>query len=216
MHNYRFEINKGGAHQNMTEEPWTLNPDLNEERIVEIANFIAEVRGEVIDLHDDTLGDTRLSLGMRAYECCRSRIISEANSGTWPWLSILTPNGRFTFLIGETPVRFVRNDPEQLPSDKLIPSEETEIQMKLFADTNDHSDIRWFVVIDTFYKNVADNMYFVGYNDHGEIVSQWDIPLQPSSVALAPLEELHADVVAIEQAPIKIRKPKTTTIESNE
>lgn len=189
----------------MNNKPWDINPDLKEDRIIEIANMICEVRGEVIDLHDVILGDTRLSLGMRAYECCRSRLISEDSQGTWPWFSILTANGRFTFLFGKTPVRFVRNDPENLPSEKLIPSPEASIQMGLFEDDFDYADTRWFFVIDTFYKNVADNMYFVGYNEHGDIVCKWDIPLEQKTVMLSSLEEEVIKPTEISKAPIKVK-----------
>lgn len=171
----------------MTKRPWEFNEDLERDRIVDIANLLVEVRSQVIDLHDENLGDTRLSLGMRAYECCRSRIITEAGYGTWPWLSILTVTGRFTFMIGKTPVRFVRNDPADLPSDKLIPSEETLKQMNFSLAVDPHAEIRWFCVIDTFYKNPADNAYFVGYNEIGDILCQWDIPIGNNLRLLSPI-----------------------------
>ncbi len=199
----------------MRTNPWNLNPDLKEEQIVEIGNLIADVRGEVIDLHDEALGDTRLSLGMRAYECCRSRIIAESNHATWPWLSILTATGRFTFAINGTPVRFVRNDPEQLPSDKLVPSEETLHQMTLFPDDALDANVRWFFVIDTFYKNVADNMYFVGYNPHGEIICQWDIPLESKAVSLVAIDDESAAPVEIQSAPIKVKTIRKDTTAEN-
>ena len=198
----------------MSEKPWDKNPDLKEDRIVEIANLICEVRGDVIDLHDVVLGDTRLSLGMRAYECCRSRLISEDSQGTWPWFSILTAVGRFTFLFGKTPVRFVRNDPENLPSEKLIPSPEASIQMGFFDEDYDHSNTRWFFVIDTFYKNVADNMYFVGYNEQGDIVCQWDIPLEAKAVLLSSLEEEVVKPNEISKATVKVKSAPEKVNES--
>lgn len=189
----------------MTKLPWIINADLLREPIVEIGNLIAEVRGEVIDLHDEALGDTRLSLGIRAYECCRTRIIAEDKQATWPWLSILTPTGRFTFAINGTPVRFVRNDPEHLPSGKLVLSKETSLQMNLFPDDTSNAKIRWFFVIDTFYKNVADNMYFVGYNPHGEILCQWDIPLENNAVSLTTIDNESFETVIIQSAPIGVK-----------
>ena len=81
----------------MKQVPWEYNSDLSEERLTKMANFIARVRDDVIELHDEELGDTRLALGMRAYECCRTRIIDLSKDDSFPWLSILTPEGRFTF-----------------------------------------------------------------------------------------------------------------------
>ena len=191
--------------KDMKTTPWDMNPDLKKQRITEVAEFICEVRGEVIDCHDEIMGDTRLSLGMRAYECCRTRLISEVEQGTWPWLSILNSEGRFTFLIGETPVRFIRTDPENLPSEKLIPSPEGSIQMSLFQDDFKYSEIRWFFVIDTFYKNVADNMYFVGYDPYGNIQCKWNIPLEEKSVMLSVLKINDEQPKPIAKAPVKIK-----------
>ncbi|WP_417453651.1 hypothetical protein [Kiloniella sp.] len=200
----------------MTKLPWEINADLTRDRIIEVGLLLAEVRGEVIDRHDVSLGDTRLSLGMRAYECCRTRIISQVDQYTWPWLFVLTKEGRFTFQIGDTPVRFVRNEPENLPSDKLIPSEETLVQMNLFADDIPYAEIRWFYVIDTYYKSPADNMYFVGYDEHGIIVCKWDIPLEKKTALLAEVENQQSKAVEIDKAPIKLKKVKEKVLASNE
>jgi len=163
----------------MQQTPWEINSDLTEGRLIKLASFIATIRDEVIELHDEELGDTRLSLGMRAYECSRSRIIEESRSGDLPWLSVLTPEGRFTFSIGSTPVRFTRNDPKHLPDRKLVVSENAMAQMKLFGSRPD-ADLRWFFVFDTHYKSAADAVYFVGYDSTGDIVCQWQVPVDDS------------------------------------
>lgn len=189
----------------MSRLPWEYNSDLIESRLIEMANFIAGVRDEVIDLHDDLLGDTRLALGMRAYECCRTRIKRVANSKLFPWLSILTPEGRFTFLINNTPVRFTRNDPKYLPDNKLIFSDETMQQMALL-DESPSANIRWFFVFDTDYKSAADAVYFVGYDEFGDIVCQWQIPIEAKVTLISdasnsmPLAvELDEPLVAVKQ-----------------
>jgi len=168
----------------MNNLPWEHSPDLSEDKIKGIAQLIQTVRSEIVDLHDEILGDTPLSLGTRAYECCRSRIIALAKSNSCPWLSILTEEGRFTFQIGKTPVRFTRNDPKDLPSKKLIPSQETIKQLRFFdidSDFGENSYTRWFFVVDTPYKVPAENIFFVGYRgESGEIVCQWTIPLEES------------------------------------
>ena len=187
----------------LVKDPWEINPDLQKDRIVEIASFIAEVRAEVIDRHEPELGDTRLSLGMRCYECCRTRLIYEDQNGTWPYFSVLTPTGRFTFRIGDVPVRFVRNDPDDLPGDKLVPSNETAEQMSFFPDDYRYASVRWFIVFDTFYKNVADNLYFVGYDEGGEIVSQWEIPLETGAPILSTVSPALAEAVEIDEVVVK-------------
>jgi hypothetical protein len=200
----------------MLTKPWVCNKDLDKDRILELANFIVTVRGEVIEMHDEELGDTCLSLGMRAYECCRTRIISVAESGRWSWLKILTKEGRFTFCIGNTPVRFIRNDPKYLPNKKLIVSNEAHRQMDLFFEDNHiFSSIRWFFVIDTHYKNPADTMYFVGYDELGIIQCQWTIPLEEQIPAFSTLNSERPDPIEIPEPQVGL-KQKTVMKAVNE
>lgn len=167
----------GGAMKSL---PWEINTDLTQDRIKIIANLICQVRTDVIDRHDEALGDTRLSLGTRAYECCRTRIIALANSKMHDWLDTVTDEGRFTFRIGNTPVRFTRNTPENLPNRKLIVSEEA--QQLLFFDIDPDFGTKetliWFFIIDTPYMVPVETMYMVAYTQNKEIRCQWEIPVE--------------------------------------
>lgn len=53
-------------------QPWELNPELTQERLKKLASLIRDVRDDVVDRHDDDLGDSARATGMRAYECCRT------------------------------------------------------------------------------------------------------------------------------------------------
>ena len=193
----------------MNQFPWNLNPDLQEYRLIELAQFIAQIRNEVIDLYDEELGDTRLSLGMRAYECCRTRIQREAGSEMFPYLSILTSEGRFTFAFGETPVRFTRNDPENLPDRKIIVSEAAMEQMNLFSDSSLYATIRWFFVFDTDFQSSADAVYFVGYSEIGEIICKWQIPIEGGVTLVSEVTDELSEAVELPEPTIGIRRPIT-------
>jgi len=189
----------------MYEEPWLLAPQLKKEHLYELAKLIVQVRGEVIERHEPEIGDTRLSLGMRAYECCRSRIIQLAAENQFPWLSILTPQGRFTFAIGGIPVRFTRNDPKKLPDRKLIPSEEGYYQMSLFEDENNNSHLRWFLVIDTPFDMPVENAYFIGYNELNDIVCKWEIPLEDIVPVIVEINDSKPEAVDVPAAKVKLK-----------
>lgn len=198
--------------------PWELNSDLAKDRLITIASLIAKKRGETVDLHDEEGGDTPLSLGIRCYERCRTEINEVADSNIWQWLSKLTPEGRFTFLIGNTPIRFSRNDPKKLPDRKLITSFETQHQMDIFSNEGrPYAEIRWFIVVDTFFKNPADAMYCVGYTEKNEIICQWQIPLGD---IVALISEVNAPLplpVYIPAAPINLKgKSQKTDVDNNE
>lgn len=188
----------------MTQKPWQINPDLTKERIVAIANLISGVRGEVIDRHDEELGDTPLSLGTRAYECSRMRIIALADQKILSWLKVITPEGRFTFTIGNTPVRFTRNDPKYLPDRKMIRSAEAGRQLSLFED-HPYAELIWFFVFNTYYKNPADNVYFVGYDKYKNIICQWDIPIEGSVPMMSFKDDIIPQAVELEEASVTLK-----------
>ena len=190
----------------MDKQPWKHNAAFTEDRLITIASYLAQVRGEVIDLHDDVnLGDTPLSLGVRAYECCRMRLIRKNEEAQWPWFKIITAEHRFTFAIDEVPVRFVRNDPASLPQQKLIRSAEAVKQLALFSDSIPDPTTRWFFVFDTYYKNAADSVFFVGYTESGAITCQWEIPIDPKATVLSSIDEMLPEAVHVGSAPVKIK-----------
>lgn len=189
----------------MHEEPWLLAPQLEKERLQLLASLLVQVRVEVIDRHEPELGDTRLSLGMRAYECCRSRIIFKDDESDWPWLSVLTEQGRFTFAIDGIPVRFSRNDPNCLPDRKLIPSQEGFEQMSMFEDESDHSHLRWFLVIDTPYDTPVENAFFIGYSEFNEIVCRWEIPLSDQVPAIGDMAASKPQPIDVPPAKAKLK-----------
>ncbi len=186
-------------------KPWELNSKLTKEHILTIASFIKYVRSEVIELHDEVLGDTALSLGMRCYEVCKERI--KRQSVELDWLSVITSNGRFTFGINSIPVRFVRNDPKELPNKKLVMSFETLKQIDWIKEHNQcdtqYAEIRWFFVFDTYYKKPADNVYFVGYTETGEIICQYEIILEDKVTLLTSINPKKSQ-------PVEQKKPEPT------
>ena len=199
----------------MYSEPWLLAPQLQKEKLQNLAHLIVKVRGEVIDRHEPEIGDTRLSLGMRAYECCRSRIIDKDIGGDWSWLSILTQQQRFTFAIDGVPVRFSRNDPKHLPDRKLIPSPEGYAQMGLFKNSNNYSDLRWFLVIDTPYDIPVEHAYFVGYSECNEIICKWEIPLADIVPVLGEAHDNNPQAVNVPPAKAKLKLIKVDRNEND-
>lgn len=189
----------------MINEPWQITPQLEKVKLQLIAALLVQVRGEVIERHEPEIGDTRLSLGLRAYECCRSRIILKDKNGDWSWLSILTDQGKFTFAIGGIPVRFCRNSPDNLPDRKLIPSGEGFDQMRLFEDKNPYAHLVWFLIIDTPYDQPVEQAYFVGYNEFNDIVCKWEIPLTDSIPMVSEVKSNKPAAVEVPPAKAKLK-----------
>lgn len=191
----------------MVSKPWQYNTDLAEQRLVALASLIVKVRADVIDLHDEGLGDTRLSLGMRAYECCRTIINRVAGSEEYPWLHKVTPENRFTFAIGNTPVRFTRNDVDDLPDHKLVVSQEAQYQLSLLeASVENYGDIRWFFVLETQFDSPADAVFFVGYTELGEVMCQWKVPIEHTVPSLSVVNPRKLNPVDLPKPHVGVKK----------
>lgn len=190
--------------------PWELNPALKSEYIKQLASFIREVRDDVIDRHDDELGDTARSTGLRAYECCRSRIIRAASSvDGYRWLGVVTDDGRFTFSIDSVPVRLYRgraNSPEER---RLIPSTEALSQMSLLpVQIGCSASILWFFAIEVDEFRYVERVTFTGFLD-GVQVSYWEIPLDEKVTAMSDIDAKLPEPVKTEKASVFIKKRKT-------
>ncbi|WP_028489825.1 hypothetical protein [Thiothrix lacustris] len=185
--------------------PWDVNPDLQQERLIQLANMLAEVRADVVDLHNPELGDTRKSLGFRAYECSRSHCIDKAGQLGFEWLGVLTEDRRFTLKVGSIPVRFWKGEPEKLPSGKLLRSPEALNQIELFHPKNSDNELIWFCILDANFKGLIERAYFVGYTEIGEIVINWQIPIRGSITLISDVNHMPSDGIELDSAANRLR-----------
>ncbi|EPM5584604.1 peroxidase [Vibrio sp. V09_P4A23P171] len=188
-------------------QPWELNSSLTSQRIQLLASLMREVRDSVIDLHDDFLGDSARSTGLRAYECCRNQIIrASANKEVWPWLGIVKSDGRFTFSIDSVPVRLYRGKPSSPEERRLIPSIEALCQMSLLSvEVGDAAAILWFFAIEVDELRYVERVTFTGFLD-GTQVSCWEVPLDEKVPAFNTIGVELPEPVATPKAPVYIKK----------
>lgn len=188
-------------------QPWQLNPALKPERLKQLASLIRNVRDEVIDLHDEELGDSARSTGLRAYECCRTRIIrTSTTTNELPWLGILRDDGRFTFSIDSVPVRFYKGNPTTPEERRLIPCPEATRQMTLLSpDIGSTANIVWFFAVEVDEFRYVEHVTFTGFLE-GTQVSCWEIPLDEKVSAFNTISEDRPEPVKTQKASISIKK----------
>ncbi|EOZ1491080.1 MULTISPECIES: hypothetical protein [Enterobacterales] len=188
-------------------QPWELNSVLTADRLKQLASLIRDVRDDVIDRHDDEIGDTARSTGMRAYECSRSRIIRAVKDGkNWPWLGIVKPDGRFTFSIQSVPVRLYRGKPSCPEERRLIPSIEALRQMScLEPEVGDVAAVLWFFAIELDEMRYVERVTFVGFLE-GQQISCWEIPLDERVVAFGPAMSELPQPVETKKASVSVKK----------
>jgi hypothetical protein len=196
--------------------PWDVSPEFKPDRLESIAHLLSEVRSNVLDLHNDELGDTNRSLGYRAYECSCTNIVRKINEPGYEWLGIVSPTGRFTFSISGIPVRFWKGEPERLPTGKLIRSPEATQQLDLFPCSGDVKDLIWYVVLRTDQTKQVERAYFIGYTETNEIAVNWEIPLSGSITHITSEADSLPESVELESAVSRVRlKTKKTVKEQN-
>ncbi|WP_407333266.1 peroxidase [Enterovibrio sp. 27052020O] len=187
-------------------QPWELNPALSSEKIKWLASLIRDIRDDVIDRHDDELGDSARSTGLRAYECCRTRIIrAAAADGDCDWLGIVKDDGKFTFSIDSVPVRFFRGKPSNPEERRLIPCVEALSQMSLLpVEVGDAAAIVWFFAVEVDEFRYVERVTFTGFLDSVQ-VSCWDIPLDVKVASIGLVSSELPEPVITQKASVSIK-----------
>ncbi|EID0692369.1 peroxidase [Vibrio vulnificus] len=188
-------------------QPWELNSALSSDKLKQLASLIRDVRDEVVDRHDDELGDSARGTGLRAYECCRVRIIrAAAHKEDWAWLGVVKDDGRFTFSIDSVPVRFFRGKPSCPEERRLIPSIEALSQMSLLPpEVGDAASIIWFFAVEVDEFRYVERVTFTGFLD-GVQVSCWEIPLDEKVAAFSSIDAELPEPVKTQKASVSIKK----------
>ncbi|MEI8667029.1 hypothetical protein P4S65_00900 [Pseudoalteromonas sp. B131b] len=197
-------------------QPWEINPALTSERLKKLASLIRSIRDDVVDRHDDVLGDSARSTGLRAYECCRNQIISASrDKDEWSFLDILKGDGRFTFSIDSVPVRLYRGQPSNPQERRLIPCEEATRQMSLLpVEVGNDANVLWFFAIEVDEFRYVERVTFTGYLDEVQ-VSCWEIPLNEHVPAFTSVNVDLPEPVLVQKASVSVKVKEKKAINDN-
>ena len=161
----------------MKTKPWEYHADLTEERLVEIAKLIVAGRNAAIELQAEDEGDNGWTLGCRAVQFARHRILTAAANGTLPYLGIIDPSLGLVFTIGQVPVRIYRGDADD-PTDRTLRQSNTELHQLgfIFDDLDDASELAYRFAIETDFDGSVLSVHFVGLR--GKVAElNWRVPL---------------------------------------
>jgi len=170
---------------NPPEFPHDYHPDLQEDRLLALAQFFANTRSAVVALHDPLAGDDSWSLGCRGFARWRNLLLSKSKSGEWDWLGIVNPGKKFIFSIGAVPVRFYRGSHKRPPDRTLISNAQELKQLSLaFATTEaECRDVKWRFAIETDYLGEPSAVIFASLaGEPGAVVSHWKLPFDSGSL----------------------------------
>lgn len=157
--------------------PWEFHSDLTEERVVAIARLIADARHAAVELYDEEAGDDGWTLGCRASQFGRKRILRAAENAEFPWLGLVDRSRRLIFTIGEVPVRIYRGDADE-PTDRTLRQSYSELRQLGFSfDKEDEGrDLAYRYAIETDVDGSVLAINFVGLRGETAVLN-WEVPL---------------------------------------
>ncbi|MEN3110399.1 hypothetical protein ACFONG_10245 [Uliginosibacterium paludis] len=175
--------------------PWQHKAALTEDRLNTIARAFLEVHNGVIE-RLSTSDDCNYTRGATFFGRCRNRLISMAQSSSYPWLTLGAGGMDITCEISGVPFRFFRDDHES-PKKKGFWRRNASDQ--LFAPDDETPVIFRFIVERPVNDENDPEIYFVGYNSTEIAVTEWRYG---QVVVLQSLDETIP--AAVEQQPAHI------------
>ena len=172
-----------------TFEPWIAYPPLTQIRLSTIATLLRDVRHETVDKHESTDGDSEWSLGCRVYS--RSCFAITQAAANYDWLRILNEREvlRFTFAIGNTPLRFYKGNADDPPGKYMETTfaELNQQQLTLEIDGISLRNVVLRLAVETDEARLASRVILVEMNESGSITNTYEIPFDVEGSNVVPL-----------------------------
>jgi len=181
-------------------KPSDCHQDLQDDRLLALAQFFASTRSELVSLHDPTSGDDSWSLGCRGFARWRNLLSQKALAREWDWLGIVNPGKRFIFSVGSVPVRFYRGSIKNPPFRTLASSaqELTQMSLAFTTDANEYGQLKWRFAIETDHFGEPSAVIFAGLaGDDGTVVCHWKLPFDTTNLDINIEEICFDDVVEL-------------------
>lgn len=161
----------------MKTKPWDFHPDLTEDRLVEVAKLIVDGRNAAIELQVESEGDNGWTLGCRAFQFARHRILTASADGSIPYLGIIDSTLHLVFTIGQIPVRIYRGDAED-PTERTLRQSNSELDQLGFSfdDLDESGDLAYRFAVETDFDGSVISVHFVGLRGKTAELN-WLVPL---------------------------------------
>ncbi len=176
--------------------PWTINPALTEERLRIVGALVRQGRSSALESFEPGKGDDAWSLGCVAHVRTRGTLKQAAQSGQWPWLTILEDGLHFVFAVDGVPIRFYHGDGEddRPAHPRFLRRSEPEVQAAeqqalLFPDMFVNPLLPWRMAVETDDEGAVLRIVLVQLDADARVRNPWPIPLDDLVVPFAVLSE---------------------------
>lgn len=163
--------------------PWDYHRDLTEDRLVVAARLIVDGRQTAVELQAEAEGDNGWTLGCRAFQFGRHRILRAVDGEEHPWLGVIDRSLQLTFKIGEVPVRIYRGEADE-PTDRTLRQSNNELRQLGFSfdERDEGRELAFRFAIETDLDGSALAVKFVGLRGATAVLN-WDVPIDDVTTA---------------------------------
>ncbi|MFO7484458.1 hypothetical protein [Oceanibaculum nanhaiense] len=157
--------------------PWDYHHDLTEDRLVAVARMIVDGRQAAVELFDEEAGDNGWTLGCRAFQFGRARILRAVDEGVYEWLGLVDRSLQLIFTIGEVPVRIYRGEAEE-PTDRTMRQSLSELRQLGFSfdEREEGRELPFRFAVERDFDGSVLSVKFVGLRGATALLN-WDVPI---------------------------------------
>lgn len=195
-------------------KPSEFHSDLQEGHILSAIKLITSAYADAVDNMREDKGDTNWGLGCRRYEWAKQNLRQAAESGKYPFLSILVDTGNtFLFKIGAVPVRFKRCDAENANPTifSQYHTEAAQLSLLQFDNLNDPCMLSWRILVDVDLFGDVTTAVFVGAEQNGRTQCFWQAPLESLHMPPALVPSSKPEGVVIAPPKVSLKSPSIKT-----
>ena len=191
--------------------PWDYHIDLTPERLALVGQLIADGRDKAVELQDIEAGDDNWTLGCRAFQFGRFRILRAVDGGRYPWLTAIDRTMQLVFQIGRVPVRIYKGEADE-PTGRTLYQTYGELRQLdfLFDEGDEGRDLAYRFAVETDFDGGVLAIKFVGL--HGDSpVFIWDVPLDGDKSAAGTVGRPATETVELNAPEVGPRKTDIDT-----
>ena len=181
--------------------PWEYHRDLTEDRLVTVAQLIVDGRQTAVELQAEAEGDNGWTLGCRAFQFGRHRILRAVDGEEHSWLGVIDRSLQLTFKIGEVPIRIYRGEADE-PTDRTLRQSTNELRQLGFSfdERDEGRELAFRFAVETDVDGSALSVKFVGLRGATAVLN-WDVPIDDvasgGTVGSAATEPVELDAPAV-------------------
>lgn len=180
--------------------PWDYHRDLTEERLTTVALLIVDGRQTAVELFDEEAGDNGWTLGCRAFQFGRARILRAVDGQEYPWLGLIDRSLQLIFTIGEVPIRIYRGEADD-PTDRTLRQSNNELRQLGFSfdERDEGRDLAFRFAVETDVDGSVLAVNFVGLRGETAVLN-WEVPIDSAlggAIGVPATEPVELDAPAV-------------------